>query len=770
MNAVVTEKVSSDNGHSPNVLALADQERKAKKSKNSQLLKEMGHGGVSIFNGIISNEEFNSELTGAKGIETYDKMRRTDAQVQALLYAVQLPVLAADWIIAPPDDEDEAKKVTDEHIDFVSDNLFSRIDFQAFLRHALSCLWAGYSWFEKVYVIEDGKWKLAKLSPRLASTLSKWWTDDNDNLIRVTQTIKPTRARNARSGNRKKEVDVDINSDKLVLFSFQQEGNNYEGMSLLRGAYKHWYIKDHIYRIDAIRHERFAIGIPHIELPEEWDTDDLANAEKIGKNWKGGAQAHVVTPQGWGINIIQMNNTALDVMQTIQHHNEEIAKAGLAQFINFGTTQTGTRSLGETATNFFYDALLSLTNWMSEVINRSIIWPQMDLNFPNQPRPVIKATDIGAISLSELMAALRIMGDTYITPDLELENRLRDLLNLPLKDAEKFEEDLERRGTIQPTHDELREEKKEDEDRAEEREVRREERGARRESDNPSQNPPQGAQRGRRGRVAASDLWREPSDLEVHMSLEEIGTVLDTSKNRIMHRIMNVRDAWVDLLEEHVRAALLTGRPVEIMDVDLGNMDERRMENNIRPVLQELFRFGEESVREELRSQAREVHGSVAFRDEGDAVGAVESLTIIQSRASDISKRLSRKTVETAHRMTLDVHRTKGTSFSEEDISEIVDAMTSSVEKEAQLMAIHNSSEAFNLGRGTTALALADQIEDAEFSSILDDRTCQPCNSMDGTRVKVGSERYNELSPPLLNCEGRGACRCMWVYRLKPNA
>jgi len=773
MNAV-TEKVDNANGNGH--VVLEDDSTKLKKSQSSTLLREMGSGGVSFFGGLIDNDEFNNDLSGKKGVETYDKMRRTDAQVQALLYAVQLPVLAADWVIQrPKDNEEEAAKITDEHIAFVQDNLFIRVDFQAFLRHAMSCLWAGFSWFEKVYVIEDGQWHIAKLSPRLASTLYKWWTDESDNLIRVTQRTKTT-------GNRKKRVrgesdpnEVDLQKDKIVVFSFQQEGNNYEGMSLLRGAYKHWFIKDNIYRIDAIRHERFAIGVPHIELPEEWDTDDLLAAQKIGKNWKGGSQSYVVTPQGWGIEIIQMTGSALDVMSTIQHHNEEIAKAGLAQFINFGTTQTGTRALGEVTTNFFYDALLALTNWMSEIINRDVIWPLMDINFPNQPRPVLQATDIGAISMSELLAALRIMGDTFITPDLELENRLRGLLNLPLKDNDAFREDQERRGVSGRTPDEEEEAEIAKEDRAEERSERQADKASERKKKEPAPvvaAPPA-------GRVAASELWREPTDIESHVALTDIEYTLDSSRDRIMHRVMVVRDEWTETLRTGVERALASGRFSEIMMTDLGSMDEKRMENHIRPLLFELYQKGQMTVRSEIASQAVAAGDQIVlpFRLEDgpllrdDTVGGTEALAIMRSRTEDIVQRLSRKTVETAHRVALDVQRTKGSDFTEDDLDNIVNEMTSSVEKEARLMATKNTSEAFNLGRVAEASNIAGAgglIEStATFSSILDDHNCNPCKAHDGQTETLNSPRFHEISPPLINCEGRGACRCMWLYTLK---
>lgn len=424
----------------------------AKPATRYGMLREIGRGGTAFYNGFIKSDEFNSELSGTKGIETYDKMRRTDSQVQGLLFAISLPLLSAQWEIVKDEDDTKTKE---SHLDFARENIFRRINWQNTLRHALSCLWAGFSWFEKVLVIENNKYYIKKISPRLASTLYKWWTDDRDELVSVTQRLNYSNINRRSQG--KIENEVEIPRNKIVLLSYQQEGNNYQGMSLLRGAYKHWFIKDQIYRIDAIRHERFAIGVPHIELPEEWDSEALSLANDIGRNWKGGEQSHLVTPNGWKINIVQMKGGAIDVMPTIQHHNEEIAKGGLAQFINFGQTQTGSRALGEMTTNFFYDSLIGLADWVSNIFNRELLWPLMDLNFRGEPRPKIRATDIGAMSLATVMNTLNSIGMNYITPDFELENHVRGLLNLPLKKEEDYINPLSKgelaRGTVDQNTD-----------------------------------------------------------------------------------------------------------------------------------------------------------------------------------------------------------------------------------------------------------------------------------------------------------------------------
>ena len=147
--------------------------------KRARLTSEMGKGGVTYFSGYANNDEFNNDLTGNEGIDTYDKMRRTDAQVQAIILAVTRPLISARWVIDRDDDDEDT---TDEHIEFARKNLFQNISWEETIKHALTCVWAGFSWFEKVYQLRDGKLELSKLAPRLATTQYTWTTDKNENL------------------------------------------------------------------------------------------------------------------------------------------------------------------------------------------------------------------------------------------------------------------------------------------------------------------------------------------------------------------------------------------------------------------------------------------------------------------------------------------------------------------------------------------------------------------------------------------------------------
>lgn len=80
------------------------------------------------------------------------------------------------------------------------------------------------------------------------------------------------------------------------------------------------------------------------------------------------------------------------------------------------------------------------------------------------------------------------------------------------------------------------------------------------------------------------------------------------------------------------------------------------------------------------------------------------------------------------------------------------------------------ASEALALGRHDEMTVFANDIQEAVYTSLLDENTCDPCAAADGTTVEFGSADYYRLMPPYSECDGRGRCRCQFVLTLKTEA
>lgn len=735
-------------------------------SNRRELRLEMGAGGVSYIAGIIDSDEFNAKLTGLQGVQTYDKMRRTDAQVGALINTCSLPLLGARWDVERPSDKAEALRITDEHLDFARHNLFTRINFPAFLRHAVSCMWAGFAWCERVYDMEGDRLVLKRLSPRLATTVEKWHVDDNGELIGLQQRV----------WRQKRYQYIDYPRDKVSLIVFQQEANCYEGMSILRPVFKPWYIKDVLYKLDAIRAERFAVGVPNIVLPPDYDQKMYTMAQEIGAAWKGAEQSYLISVQGMEVKIVQIEGGAsLDLMKMVQHHNEEIAKVGLAQFINFGTTQSGSRALGESAMGFFYDAAEGWAKSLASAIEHEVLWPLMDYNFEDRIRPVVVIKDLGAVSLELLTNTLSGLGETFLTPSLEIENAVRERLNLPPMTEEQWAEKLERQ--------------------AEERKAKQA----------PASAPGTAPGRAPRGAKApkqqaepedvekveattcdhdvvtlAQGYWRPLRPAEEVVNLGQIAGTLDDTRDRIVQVLKDARDAWMGPLMEQIQEAWPEG-PQAIVQTEIPYAALRPARQELLRLQARLFAFGQEEAIGELQTQARrqgrtlpelEVKELFTRREPMDLGEMAE---VVEERTDLLLTRLKRTTEEAAWSIAMGEFRVQGPdALSEAEIREMMADIFDRAEIEARLVASMSVTETLNLGRqeGFAALAESGELEHLEYSAILDGNVCPNCRAVDGRQFAYASPEFYDLQPPLRSkrwgrCRGAGACRCLLVGVLR---
>lgn len=263
----------------------------ATKSKKTDSLNAFGGAGTYLVNGFLE-DEFNSKLKGSEGVRKYDEMRRTDAQINAVLSAMELPIRSTRWYIEPSQNADgETGDAEWQVADFVEKALFQDMEqtWDDTLREILTMLPFGFSILEKVYKVNGDKITIKKLGYRKQSSIQKWETQDG--AAGVTQyLITPLIDDDAQA-----QV-VSIPADKLLIFSYRREGDNYAGISVLRSAYKHWYIKDKLYKFDAVRHERQSVGIPVITLPEGATQEDKDEALRIVSNIRSTEQTGVVLP------------------------------------------------------------------------------------------------------------------------------------------------------------------------------------------------------------------------------------------------------------------------------------------------------------------------------------------------------------------------------------------------------------------------------------------------------------------------------------------
>ncbi len=387
-------------------------------------LRELGNTGMSAFTGWLYRE-YNPLMQGASGLRLFNEMRRSDATVRGSLRLMKTPILAARWFIEPASESALDKKVAD----FIWWNLTKGMStsFPQFITEALAMLDFGFYMFEKVFRMDDprpqarGKVTWKKLAPRHPLDLGEWLWDENGGPAGV-------RMYNSHTGK-----DVDIPISKMLIFSFDKEAGDLSGISVLRSAYKPWFFKQQLEKIDAIQKERHGIGVPVIKLPPNFNADDLRLAQSMGRNIRTNEMAHIVLPPNWEISFAKLEGQPVNALESVDYHNGEIHKNVLASFMDRGGT------MKDDDFSLFLKSTRYVADIITDIVNKHLIPELVDFNWSRLPNgyPELKARRIGEYAdwRTQSFAVRNLVGSNIIRPDDRLEDQLRDEMDLPAVDA-----------------------------------------------------------------------------------------------------------------------------------------------------------------------------------------------------------------------------------------------------------------------------------------------------------------------------------------------
>lgn len=399
---------------------------------SSMVDKEIGASGTS-WRRLLGGEDYNRALAGHQGIETFDQMRRSDGTVRQSLRIAKTPVLAGRWFVESHDPGDEKH---DEIAEFVEGALFKwqSISWFNVLTEALLMLDFGYYTFEKVFTMKEvpigdstqmkAVWR--KWAPRHPLDVEEWVYDRHGGVdggwFASWDDAQP----------------VWIPISKLLIFTYDREGGNIEGISLLRSAYKHWYYKDNLYKIDAIQKERHGIGIPVIKLPPNYTPTDKRLANELGRNLRTNERAHVVLPPMWELEFADLKGALVEIGESIEHHDNAIVRNVLANFVG-----TETSAAAAVQVELFLKATRFIADIIADVANKFAIPELVDFNYSGvSGYPQLGVRRIGETAdWRTLSFAIRnFVGANIIKPDDPLEEWVRKEMDLPQVDPDSTRE------------------------------------------------------------------------------------------------------------------------------------------------------------------------------------------------------------------------------------------------------------------------------------------------------------------------------------------
>lgn len=375
----------------------------------------------------------------AQAVRTYKKMLRTDVSIKVSLRAGKAPVLGADYFVQPFDEQDINQVISE----FIEYNLFHgmSVPWLRTINQALKMYEFGSSVLEPVWELREWVPKksvgganrrqytmLKKLAVRPMQTIQEFTYDDNGGPVSVKQNAIDSK------GNAK-EVEIPIN--KLVVFPFDEEGGNLEGESILRSAYENWYYKYYLYKIDAIQKERHGIGVPDIALQPGYSQTDLKWAHELGSNLRTNERAHIVRTTMMEVGFAELKSNLVDVMASVEHHDNQIMKNIMVQFLNMGTvTAGGGRATGATSMDMFLKSMKYVAQGIiCDSINMYLIPQMVAYNFKTDQFPSLQVKNVGQAKDLQMWGAAmaNLVDKRLITMDDETEAWVRDNVDAPRK-------------------------------------------------------------------------------------------------------------------------------------------------------------------------------------------------------------------------------------------------------------------------------------------------------------------------------------------------
>jgi phage gp29-like protein len=687
---------------------------------------EVGATGTPILSGFLSDiGEYNTDFSGGpfSSFKTFEKMRRSDAQVAATLAAIKLPIRSAKWEVRPPEDATPAEQ---EAAEFARKCLLEDLDFDAAVRNALLMLDFGCAAHEDVWEIDGGKVRLAKMAPRLPHTFYRWVVKEGtDDLAALEQ-----------MGYRGDAyVTRQIPVDKLAIFTFEQEGSNYAGRALLRAMHQSWYIKSNLYRIDAIAQERNGLGIPVVTAADNAKKEDRELAWKWVQQVATHQKAGLVLPNaGWKFELAGITGQVRDAKESISHHNLQISMAGLAMFLTLGQTQTGARSLGETMSDFFSLSIQATANQIARTIERTTLRRLIDYNFTGVRHPKLVPQEILSMKFESLVAALKDLaaaGVNVVQPDDEIEGWIRKKMGAP--DAGK-----PRVRPMAPVQG------------------------------NPTGRPGEAASAIAGARLAAAQIdrggvmvdgvqvRREPKPVERCLALSAIAGTLDKGRDEIAAACRAARSR---IQAEAVNK--LVNTPVRDMH-RVSMAPDEKLVAQVEGILQGIYDFGVQQVAEE---RARQLGGAApADAAKIRAAGIVRKAakrTPLGVYADAVVSEFMNTLISRAANVALDWMRRPGDATKGEIIRNVESDLDAQSDKWIDPVASKGANEAFADGRADGYAEHADEIGSVIYSALLDINTCEACAAADG---EEGATPDDITAVPNPDCDGGDRCRCVHVF------
>jgi SPP1 gp7 family putative phage head morphogenesis protein len=737
------------------------------------------------------------ELVGRKGLAIYRKMRH-DEQVKAVMNFKRDAITARGWSFKYEDSSALSEKERAKRCQVFSEIICRmRGSFSDALNVIATGRDFGLSLTEKVYsnVTIDGKIYvgISELRGRDPSTF-EFFTDDFGTLTRVDQVVPFRRLR--------------VDMSRMIHYVHSPEFDPYYGRSDLREAYRAWFAKDRLVPLWLEYLEKMAGGFVVAKRTDEssivYGSPEYTSLQEVFRNLH--ATAGIIPPKGVEIEV-HWPVTTDAYEKACVFFDLAIAKALLVpNLLGISHTgQTGAFSQSQTQLEAFFWTLNADASRLEACLNEQLFRDLGDQNFGDgeYPQFCFKPASVEHIKWMVETWTKLISGKAVI-PTEEDEAHIRKLLDMPKRDEKStplidpvVEGQEERADEAQGFDQQMREnqDKRAAEEAKRAAEAANEERYAatRKElsdiktliaelgkDEGGAAGPDRKCGRpGESGRVVPHGKLKTATVAQFTRAVQRVAfSVIEDRQNKMAGELTSqvagftAKAAKRLLGTDEELTKLIDEDPTDIAEVEFSGLQKGKLKDLYRKSLASAWTLGGSLARNELerargqrfvamtdlRDKAADYFEANGFRMAGNVSDGVRALIQQELQNSVKFGRTAKSTREVIWDRLVSRGFTNRESVLEvEDDAEVIRALkdlwgASERQTAAYLDTLSRTNlfEAMNEARYAefTDPDMGDFVVALEYSAILDDRTTDICEALNGKTFAADSPEWDSLRPP----------------------
>ena len=427
-------------------------------SKRKPSTIEAGVSGLKHYGGRVA-EEFHPHLKGTKAVKVYEEMENNDAVVGGVLYNIVSYLRKVKWKVEGPDEFE---------VEFLEQCMADmEASWDDFISDALSFLVHGYALHEVCYKLrlgpketnpryrsdfDDARYGWRSLALRPQSTIDRWDIDPVTGEILAAFQRPPD--------GFAAPMEIRIPMARCALFRTRPYKNNPEGRSILRNAYRSWYMKKRLEEIEAVGIARDLNGLVVVQVPAQIMASNASAAHRATRtemerlaglihrdDLEGVVFPSALEPgetnvaTGYKLELMTTNGGSKMLPDpVIRRYDSRIAMSMAAEFLMLGTEKAGSFALGAEKSANFTRSLYWYVGVIADTLNKGPVQWLYDAN----DVPVEKRAKLTTAPLEkpDLMAFGTFLGQCVanglLHPTPAVEANLREIADLPIE-AEELE-------------------------------------------------------------------------------------------------------------------------------------------------------------------------------------------------------------------------------------------------------------------------------------------------------------------------------------------